>query len=138
MTLNDFKKYDTISFALEGVLDKELDGSENPMQEEMQKLCRELVNNGKRVVIYTKRYERNDNKYLSIENKYEYKSAYELSNKLGVSDIVFTNRNPFHYYMNNDSYQCHLNCSNYETLLIKTNKPSLAVINVNAEIWNKP
>lgn len=133
--LDKLKKYDTVSFALEGVLDNELDGTENPKKDEMQQLCRDLIKQGKRVIIYTKRYERSDNKHLSLENKKEYKPGYDLANKLGVSDILFTNRNSFHHYMNNDRYQCHINCSNYETKLINHYKPDIQVININQEMW---
>jgi hypothetical protein len=133
--IDKLKKYDTVSFALEGVLDNELDGTENPLREEIQKLCRDLVYMGKRVIIYTKRYERSDNKHLSLENKKEYKPGYDLANKLGVSDIVFTNRNNFYHYMNNDNYQCHINCSGYETELIKRYKPAVNIININQEMW---
>lgn len=136
--LDKLKKFDTISFALEGVLDNELDGTENPLKEEMQKICRDLVNQGKRVIIYTKRYERSDNKHLSLDNRREYKQGYDLANKFGVSDIVFTNRNNFYHYMNNDRYQCHINCSGYETELIKRFKPEVNIININQEIWLQP
>ena len=136
--LDKLKKFDTVSFALEGVLDNELDGSVNPLKDEMQTLCTNLARLGKRVIIYTKRYERSENKHLSIENKKEYKQGYDLANKLGVSDIIFTNRNNFHHYMNNDNYQCHINCSGYETELIKRYNPAINTININQEIWLQP
>jgi len=133
--IDTLKKYETVSFAMEGVLTDELDGTTNPMKEEMQKLCKDLVKMGKRVIIYTKRYERSDNKHLSIDNKKEYKPGYDTASNLGVQDIIFTNRTPFYHYMNNDSYQCHINCSGYESVLIKRYKPHVNIININQEMW---
>ena len=136
--LEQLKKYDTISFALEGVLDDELDGSPNPMKKEMQDLCKELTKAGKRVLIYTKRYERSENKHLTPDNKKEYKPGYDLASALGVYDVIFTNRNPFYHYMNNDPKQAHINCSGYETVLLSKFKPSITAININQEIWQQP
>lgn len=136
--LDRLKKYETISFALEGVLSEELDGSINPQKEEMQNLCKELIKLGKRVIIYTKRYDRSDNKHLTTENKKEYKYGYDIASSLGVHDIIFTNRNPFYHYMNNDNKQCHINCSGYETVLMSKYKPYVTAINVNQEMWLQP
>ena len=136
--IEQLKKYDTISFALEGVLDDELDGSPNPLKTEMQELCKELTKSGKRVLIYTKRYERSDNKHLTPDNKKEYKPGYDIASALGVYGVVFTNRNPFYHYMNNDPKQAHVNCSGYETVLLNKFKPSITVININKEIWLQP
>ncbi len=134
--IEQLKKFGIISFAFEGVLDDELDGTKNPLKEEMQKLCKELSKSGKRVIIYSKRYERNDNRHLSLENRKEYKLAYDISNKLGVGDLVFTNRNTFYQYMENNYNHCHVNCSGYEAELIKRYKPAITVININLEIWS--
>jgi hypothetical protein len=136
--IEKLKKYETISFALEGVLDDELDGTTNPIKKEMQDLCRELIKSGKRVIIYSKRYERSDSKHLTADNKKENKYGYDIAKSLGAENIIFTNRNPFYHYINNDNYQCHLNCSGYETVLLNKYKPNLATINVNQEMWLQP
>ena len=136
--LEQLKKYEVISFALEGVLDDELDGSPNPSKKEMQDLCKELSKAGKKIIIYTKRYERSDSKHLTPANKKEYKPGYDLAAKLGVYDIIFTNRNAFYHYMNNDNKQVHINCSGYETVLLAKYKPGITTININKEIWQQP
>ncbi len=135
--IETLKKFETISFALEGVLDDELDGTENPLKEEMREICKKLTKLGKRVIIFTKRYERSENKNLTISNKKEYKEGYDLAQALRVNDIIFTSRNPFYHYINNDSKQCHINCSGYESILLNKYKPSVTTININKEIWQE-
>ena len=133
--IENLKNYEIVSFALEGVLTDELDGTENPLKEQMQKLCKDLVNQGKKVIIYTKRYERSDNKHLTPNNKSEYKEGFDFAQTLNVGNVVFTNRNNFYHYMTNNARHCHINCSPYESLLLNKYKPSIVTININKEIW---
>ena len=45
-----------ISFDFDGTLDNDFDGTLNPQKEEIQNICKQLIEQGKDVCIITKRY----------------------------------------------------------------------------------
>jgi hypothetical protein len=115
--------YEIVSFVLEGVLQDEIDGTINPYKEVMQKACIDLVKEGKKVIIYTKRYD-----YEEEEESNDISKIYEFCETLKVNDVVFTNRNVLYSYMNNNTNHCHFNSSEYDIILINQYKRNIETV----------
>jgi hydroxymethylpyrimidine pyrophosphatase-like HAD family hydrolase len=73
-----------ISFDFDGTLDDDFDGTPNLQKEEVQSVCKQLVEQGKDVCIITKRY---GNPSYGECNK-----VYELAKQLGIQNVYFTDR----------------------------------------------
>ena len=127
--------FDTISFSLDGVLFDEFDGTINPLKGKMMEICQTMSKAGKRILIYTRRYYQTDSRHISDDNKKEYKEAYDMLKGINFSDIIFTDRNSYYGYFNNDHRQCHFECSEYEEVLLKRYKQNTTVININNPDW---
>jgi len=127
--LEELKDFEIISFALEGVLLDEFDGTLNPFKEIMQEMCKECVKQGKQVIIYTKRYDYDDE-----EESNEIQKIYDFCEKLKVTEVIFTNRNVFYSYMSNNRKHCHFNNSEYDIVLLNKYKPDIETLNINNQI----
>lgn len=104
-----------ISFDFDGTLDLEFGGIPNPQKEEIQDIAKRYISQGHRVMIITKRFDI-VNKHLGLKN--EYIPVFELGNKLGISEIYFTNREMKFSYIINLGVEMHFENSDYEVQLI--------------------
>lgn len=104
-----------ISFDFDGTLDLEFGGIPNPQKEEIQDIAKRYISQGHRVMIITKRFDI-VNKHLGLKN--EYIPVFELANKLGISEIYFTNREMKFSYIINLGVEVHYENSDYEVQLI--------------------
>ena len=100
--LDKLKKFNSISFIVEGVLDDEINGEVNPHKEEMQKLATDLARQGKYVFLLTKYYSAKyalskQYEHLSDRQKEGYKRVEEISNKIGIGtrNIVWSNNQTY-------------------------------------------
>lgn len=126
--LEQLKEFDSISFALDGVLLDEFDGTENTLKKEMQELCSALTKLGKKVFILTRRFDGSQRK-LSIENIKESELDFCIQN-LNV-EVIFTNRNSFYPYITNSDKHCHIDSSLYELRQMKISKSKITTFNIN-------
>lgn len=105
-----------ISFDFDGTLDDEFgDSIPNPQKDEIQKIASEYVSKGHRVMIITKRFDKS-NKAYGLGN--EHLKVYDLAEKLGISEVYFTNREMKFSYVIKNSVEMHFENSDYEVELI--------------------
>lgn len=127
-----------ISFDFDGTLDDEFGGIPNPQKEEIQKIALEYVSKGHRVMIITKRFDES-NKDQGLRN--EHIKVYELANKLGISEVYFTNREMKFSHIIKNNVGMHFENSDYEVELInqacKEQKHRCVVVPVEESIWRE-
>lgn len=125
-----------ISFDFDGTLDDEFGGIPNPQKEEIQNIAKKYILGGHRVMIITKRYDQNS-KQLGLKN--EYISVYDLANKLGISEIYFTNREMKFSHIIKLGVEIHFENSDYEVQLInqscKEQGHKCVVVPVETSYW---
>jgi hypothetical protein len=125
-----------ISFDFDGTLDDEFDGSINPQKEEIQKLALKYVRDGHSVCIITKRFDE-PNRRNGKGN--EYKEVYELANRLGITEIHFTNREMKFSSIIRLKVDMHFENSEYEVQLInqacEKKKHKCVVVPVEDPYW---
>jgi len=139
--LDKLKKFNSISFVVEGVLDDEINGDVNPYKGEMQKLAADLTNQGKHVFLLTKYYSSKyamskQYDYLPDNHKEGWKRVEEIANKIGISshNIVWSNRQT-HKQLSDDHSHCHFDSSDYDTLMLRSYRPHIKTINIKEESW---
>jgi hypothetical protein len=121
-------KFISFSFDFDGTLDDEFDGTPNPQKEEIQNICKSLVEQGKDVCIITKRY--------SFDTGMgESDKVYQLALRLGVSDVHFTNREFKHEKIHELGIQVHFENAEYESGLIQEKNPQTLVIHIEDPYW---
>jgi hypothetical protein len=117
-----------ISFDFDGTLEDDFDGTPNPQKEEIQNICKSLVEQGKDVCIITKRY--------SFDTGMgESDKVYQLALRLGVSDVHFTNREFKHEKIHELGIQVHFENAEYESGLIQEKNPQTLVIHIEDPYW---
>jgi hypothetical protein len=119
-----------ISFDFDGTLHDDFDGTVNPQKEEIQSICKELINQGKDVCIITKRY------HPSVYSG-ESEVVVELAKELGVKKIYFTNRVLKDQQIKELGIECHFENSEFEANVIKANNPNTLVIHIENTSWKK-
>jgi hypothetical protein len=117
-----------ISFDFDGSLYDDFDGDANPQKEEIQYICKYLVEQGKDVCIITKRYGFDTGMGESDD-------VYQLALKLGVKNVYFTNRELKHEKIKELGIQVHFENSDVECGLIKETTPSTLVIHIEDPYW---
>lgn len=115
-----------ISFDFDGTLEDDFDGRPNPQKEEIQNICKYLVNQGKDVYIITKRFG---------PKHTESKEVYQLAESLGVKNIYFTNRELKHGKIWELGIEVHFENSEYEASVIQQKSPSILMIHVEDPYW---
>lgn len=132
--LENLKKYNTFTFVYDGILSDEIDGVINPRKEEMQKLCKDLINIGKTVYIITKRHNENyanggSSYHLRID---ESKEVIDFARGLNIQkgNIVFTGRELYSRYLSDVDTHCHIDSSKYEIAMLNTQRPSIKTLNI--------
>lgn len=119
---------DKISFDFDGTLDDDFDGTDNPQKEEIQNICKYLVEIGKDVCIITKRY--------GPETNYgESDIVYKLSSELGVSNVYFTNRELKDKKIKELGIDVHFENSEYESQVIQSTNPNCLVVQITDSYW---
>ena len=111
----NFSKSLRISFDFDGTLDDDFDGTFNKQKDEIQNLAKKYLNEGHQVCIITKRY---GPEFSNMGLTNEHKNVFDLSKKLGIKDVYFTNREMKFSYILNLKIQKHFENSNYEVELI--------------------
>jgi hypothetical protein len=139
--LDKLKKFNSISFIVEGVLDDEINGEINPIKEEMQKLALELTKQGKYVYILTKYYSSKyamtkQFDYLPDNHKEGWRRVEEIAYKIGITNnsIVWSNRQTYKQ-LSDDPNHCHFDSSNYDTLMLRSYRTHIKTINIKEENW---
>jgi len=117
-----------ISFDFDGTLEDDFDGTPNLQKDEIQNICRELINQGKDVCIITKRYD--PTVYVG-----ESEIVFNLAEKLGIKKVYFTNRYLKDQKINELGIQCHFENSEYESNIIKLNNPNTLVVHIENLNW---
>lgn len=115
--------YNKISFDFDGTLDDNFDGSNNPQKEEIQSICKSLVESGKDVCIITKRY-------ISEGEK-----VFNLANQLGVKNVHFTSRELKHAKICELGIDVHFENSQYEGEIIKQKNPNILLVHIEDKYW---
>lgn len=139
--LDKLKKFNSISFVVEGVLDDEINGEINPHKEEMQNLALNLTKQGKYVFLLTKYYsakyaQSKQFDYLPDNHKEGWRRVEEIANKIGISsrNIVWSNHQT-HKQLSDDPNHCHFDSSDYDTLMMRSYRPHIKTINIKEENW---
>lgn len=117
-----------ISFDFDGTLDDDFGGEPNPQKEEIQSICKKLIEQGKNVCIITKRYG-------PCTGMGETDRVYKLANELGVKEIHFTNRELKDKKIKELGIGCHFENSEYEVEVIREASPSTLVVHVESPYW---
>mgnify|MGYP006274091393 CR=1 FL=1 len=117
-----------ISFDFDGTLDDDFDGEFNSQKEEIQSICKRLVEKGKDVCIITKRY--GPGTGMGETDK-----VYQLANELGIKQIYFTNRELKDKKIIELGIGCHFENSEYEVEVIRNASPSTLVVHVEDPYW---
>ena len=117
-----------ISFDFDGTLEDDFDGEQNLQKEEIQNICKKLISQGKYVCIITKRYGPDTGMGESDR-------VYALSNKLGIKDVYFTNRELKDAKVKELGIEVHFENNQYEADVIKFTNPSTQVICIEDPYW---
>ena len=116
-----------ISFDFDGTLDDDFDGTPNSQKEEIQSICKQLIEQGKDVCIITKRY--------GHPQHGECGKVYELANQLGVKQVYFTDRVLKHEKVFELGIEVHFENAEYECDVIQQKNPSTLLIHVEDTYW---
>jgi hypothetical protein len=140
--LND---YTSFSFAFDGVVVDDFDGSANTKKDNIQKLITELLNKGKQVFIFTKRYSKQEVEYpnkrlkkiLTEDNLNEYLKVKETCEnlKISTSEVIWTSRGTYYQYLGDSYSHCHFDSSEYEIVLMNNFIPKVKTVNINTDKW---
>jgi hypothetical protein len=117
-----------ISFDFDGTLDDDFDGTNNPIKEEIQSVCRDLIHQGKDVCIITKRY--GPDSGMGETDK-----VYKLAMDLGVKNIYFTDRELKDSKIKELGIEMHFENSEYEARVIQFRNPKCVVVLVTDPCW---
>ena len=123
-----------ISFDFDGTLEDDFGGEPNRHKEDVQKICRQLLENGRDVYIITKRYGP-ENSSLGKGN--EHLVVYEAARKLGIpmNKVHFTNRIMKYELISKMGIDSHFENADYEVDLIKQYCPQVTVVWVEDPYW---
>jgi hypothetical protein len=115
-----------ISFDFDGTLDDDFGGEPNPQKEEIQNLCKKLIEMGKDVCIITKRY---------ANGMGETDKVYQLANELGVKNCYFTNRELKDLKVKELGIEVHFENNQQEADVIKFTNPICQVVCITDPYW---
>jgi hypothetical protein len=115
-----------ISFDFDGTLDDDFGGEHNPQKEEIQNLCKRLIEMGKDVCIITKRYG---------NGMGETDKVYKLALELGVKNCYFTNRELKDQKVKELGIEVHFENNPQEAEIIKFNNPECLVVCIEDPYW---
>jgi hypothetical protein len=127
-----------ITFDFDGTLDDEFDGTINHQKDEVQNICRQLIQMGNDVRILTKRYSKD---YASLGKGNEHLIVYDLAGKLGIpeSKVHFTNREMKFGFIVKNKVDIHFENAQYEVDLIhqscQENNSKCVVVPVEDPYW---
>jgi len=117
-----------ISFDFDGTLDDDFDGTTNPVKEEIQEICRNLIRSGKQVCIITKRYG-------PESGMGETDKVYKIALDLGISEVHFTNRELKDKKIQDLGIEVHFENSEYESQVIQFTNPNCLVVLITDPYW---
>lgn len=123
-----------ISFDFDGTLVDDFYGELNNQKEEIQNICKNLIDNGYDVHIVTKRYGEIYKAYGKIN---EYIEVFKLAEKLGIpkSKIYFTNRDWKYTTLTRLGINVHFENSKNEVDQIKKYCPDTTVVHIEDPFW---
>ena len=127
-----------VTFDFDGTLDDEFDGIINAQKEEVQNICRQLIEMGNDVRILTKRHSPN---FPDLGKGNEHLIVYDLASKLGVppDKVHFTNREMKFGFIVQNKVDVHFENSQYEVDLInqacKEKNHTCLVVPVEDPYW---
>jgi hypothetical protein len=106
-----------ITFDFDGTLEDEFDGSINSQKEEVQNICKQLIQMGNDVRILTKRY---SDEHDNLGKGNEHTIVYQLASQLGIpkSSVHFTNREMKFEFVIQNKVDIHFENAQYEVDLI--------------------
>lgn len=116
-----------VSFDFDGTLDDEFDGFVNQQKHEIQKVCKELLENNE-VFIITKRYGPNHKEAAKV---------YTLASALGIKqeNIHFTNRDLKYLKIKELNIDVHFENEEYECYVINRTVECVTVVPVEDPYW---
>lgn len=123
-----------ISFDFDGTLVDDFYGEHNGQKEEIQKICRELIDNGHEVYIVTKRF---GEEYKNMGKGDEHIEVYGLAEKLDIPKerVFFTNRHWKHEKLDKLGINVHFENSKSEVDAIRINTPHITAIHIEDPYW---
>lgn len=127
-----------ITFDFDGTLEDEFDDTLNLQKEEVQHICKQLIQMGNDVRILTKRY---SEEYANLGKGNEHLIVYHLASQLGIpkSKVHFTNREMKFSFIVSNGVDIHFENSQYEVDLINQscyeNKKKCIVVPVEDPYW---
>jgi hypothetical protein len=106
-----------ITFDFDGTLEDEFDDTINLQKEEVQNICRQLIQMGNDVRILTKRY---SDEHSNLGKGNEHLIVYQLASQLGIprTSVHFTNREMKFGFIIQNKVDMHFENSQYEVDLI--------------------
>lgn len=127
-----------ISFDFDGTLDDEFGGILNPQKIEIQNLAKKYIEKGHQVCIITKRF---GPEMSSSGLQNEHLVVLDLSKKLGIKEVYFTNREMKFSHILHLKIDMHFENSDYEVNLINQvcseNLHKCLVVPVENPNWRK-
>lgn len=127
-----------ITFDFDGTLEDEFDDTLNLQKEEVQHICKQLIQMGNDVRILTKRY---SEEHANLGKGNEHLIVYHLASQLGIpkSKVHFTNREMKFSFIVSNGVDIHFENSQYEVDLINQscyeNKKKCIVVPVEDPYW---
>lgn len=123
-----------VSFDFDGTLVDDFYGEHNSQKETIQKICKDLIDNGHNVFIVTKRF---GPEFSHLGKKNEHVEVHELAEKLGIrkENIHFTNREWKYYTLKRLNMNVHFENSEDEVYEIRRNVPSMTVVHIENPYW---
>jgi len=123
-----------ISFDFDGTLVDDFYGEHNSQKEEIQKICKDLIDNGHNVFIVTKRF---GPEFSNSGKKNEHLEVYELAEKLGIrkENIHFTNREWKVVKLGQLDINVHFENSENEVYHIRESRPTMSVVHIEDPYW---
>lgn len=127
-----------ITFDFDGTLDDEFDGKLNSQKEEIQDICKQLIEMGNDVRILTKRY---SSEFKNLGKGNEHLIVYDLASKLGIppDKVHFTNREMKFGFIVQNKVDIHFENAQYEVELIDQasleNNQKCLVVPVEDPYW---
>ena len=124
-----------VSFDFDGTLVDDFYGEQNHQKEKIQKICKELIDNGHDVYIVTKRFGEPNKMY---GKKNEHIEVFELAEKLGIKkeNIHFTNREWKYDTLKNLGINVHFENSENKVDQIKKFTSHITTVHIEDPYWS--
>ena len=123
-----------VSFDFDGTLVDDFYGELNNQKDKIQKICKDLIDNGHDVYIVTKRFDEANKNY---GKKNEHIEVFELAEKLGIKkeNIHFTNRSWKYTTLKRLDINVHFENSEEEVHQIRTYTPQITAVHIEDPYW---